>query len=520
MENALDKTVENNSQHNSRRIAKNTLVLYLRTVLVMCISLYSSRVILHSLGINDYGIYNVVGGFVTMFSVISSSLSSSISRFLTYEIGHGDKGMLNRIFSMSINIQLTVFFIIIILGETIGIWFLNTQMNIPQDRMVAANWILQCSILSFALSLMNVPFNALIIAHERMGVFAYITIYEAVSKLIIAYLLYISPWDRLIFYGILLAILSFSVLLFYGIYCYHHFEEAAYRRVHDQKLLREMSNFAGWSFFSNTAYIFNTQGVNLLINFFFGVAVNAARGVSVQVESIVTRFVNDFMLALNPQITKSYAQGDTQTMNDLVIRGAKFSMFLFLLLSFPILIETDYILDLWLVEVPEHTTAFIRLSVIGTMMMSIGNTGYTACMATGNIKRYSLWITSTGCLIFPLTYVAFAMGLPVESTYVIFIIIYFIVDMVRLWIMNSLLNFPVFLFVKEVFLRLICISAVSLVVPLGLVNMMSQSFLRLIVVGMACLICTCCSIWFVGLIDSERRLVKEKCLLLLSRFAR
>jgi O-antigen/teichoic acid export membrane protein len=467
-------------------------------------------VILLSLGVTDFGIYNVVGGFVAMFSVVSSSLSSSISRYLTYELGHGDRVKLNQIFSTSVHIQMIAFMFIILLGETLGVWFLNTQMNIPIERMYAANWVLQCSLLSFGISLLVVPFNALVIAHEKMGTFAYIGIFEAVSKLIIAYLLFVSPVDRLIFYALLLTALSASILLIYALYSRCHFEECRYMRVRDWKLMKEMSNFAGWGFFSNTAYIFNTQGVNILINFFFGVTLNAARGVAVQVESAVVRFVNDFMTALNPQITISYAKGDRQTMNSLVIRGAKFSMYLFLLLSLPILMETDFILHLWLVEVPEHTANFIRLSIIGTLMMSVGNTGYTACMATGYIKRYSLWITLTGCTIFPLTWIAFLMGMPVESAYVIFILVYFVVDMVRLWIMKSLLDFPVRAFLKEVFLNLLIMAALAVIVPLLFVGSMPQSLLRFIIVSITSVCCSMAAIWVFGLSMDEKSLLLAK----------
>ena len=502
---------------NNQRIAKNTLLLYMRSVLIMCISLFTSRVILQSLGVTDFGVYNVVGGFVAMFSVVSSSLSSSISRYLTYELGHGDKNRLNEIFSTSVNIQLIAFLFIIFLGETLGVWFLNTQMNIPVDRIDAANWVLQCSVLTFAINLMVVPFNALTIAHENMGGFAYISIYEAVSKLAISYLLFVSPCDRLVFYALMLSALSASILLIYVVYSRCHFEECRYKRVRNWTLMGEMSKFAGWGFFSNTAYIFNTQGVNILINFFFGVTLNAARGVAVQVESSVVRFVNDFMTALNPQITKSYAQGDRHTMNSLVIRGAKFSMYLFLLLSLPILMETDYILHLWLVEVPEHTANFIRLSIIGTMMMSVGNTGYTACMATGNIKRYSLWITLTGCTIFPLVWIAFLVGMPVETAYVIFILVYFIVDLVRLWIMRDLLDFPVMDFLKEVFGYLILISIVSSAIPLTIVHFLPQSFMRFISVSIVCISCTGLSIWYLGLNASEKLMLEQKTSSLLNR---
>lgn len=492
------------SANNNKRIAKNTLVLYVRTIVVMLISLFSSRIILDALGEKDYGTYNVIGGVVSMLSILSGALSSSISRYLTFELGHGDKKKLNQVFSTSINIQVSIAIIILIIGEILGVWFLNYKMNIPTERLYAANWVLHCSILTFTLGLITVPFNALIIAHEKMNIFAYVSIFDAVAKLSIAYLLYISPWDRLIFYAILLVFIPLSTLFFYSIYCNHKFAEAHYHTVHDKQLTKEMTQFAGWGFFTNSAYMFNTQGVNILINLFFGVSVNAARAVTVQVESVITKFVNDFMTAINPQITKSYAQGDMEGMYTLVIRGAKFSMFLFLLMSLPIILETDYILNLWLVKVPEHTVNFVRLSIIGTMMMSIGNTGYTACMATGNIKRYSLWITLVGCLIFPISYLAFYIGLPVETTYVIFILVYFAVDMVRLWLMKSMLHFPVWRFIRETFVKLLFISTLAIIIPFYIHYYMPQNFYRFVFVILSSVIICVLLIWLIGFTSIER----------------
>ena len=282
------------SSSNNKRIAKNTLLLYFRTFLLMAITLYTSRVVLATLGVDDYGIYNVVGGFVAMFSVISGALSSAISRFITFELGHGDKDKLSRIFSTSVNIQILLGILILILGETVGIWFLNNRMNIPIERMTAANWVLQCSLISFTINLISVPYNAAIIAHEKMKAFAYVSILEAVLKLAIVYLLLVSDTDKLILYAILHVFVALSIRLVYGIYCNRNFSECRYHLVYDKSLLKEMSGFAGWNFLTNGAYILNTQGVNLLINIFFGVAINAARGIVAQIDSAIMQFVNSF----------------------------------------------------------------------------------------------------------------------------------------------------------------------------------------------------------------------------------
>lgn len=494
---------------NGKRLAKNTLLLYVRTIFVMVVSLFTSRVILEALGIDDYGTYNVIGGVVVMFSVITGALSNAISRFITFELGKGDKDKLVRIFSTSINIQLFFSVIIILLGETIGLWFLNSKMNIPIERMYAANWVYQCSLITFVINLLSVPYNAAIIAHEKMSAFAYVSILEVSLKLLIVYMLFISPWDKLITYSVLLVIVSVVIRFSYSLYCNRHFEETKYHIVHDRVVVKEMTGFASWNILSNAAYLFNTQGVNILINLFFGVGVNAARGVATQVESAIMKFVTDFTTAINPQITKSYAQGELQSVYRLVCTGAKITFYLLFLLSLPVLIETDYILQIWLKNVPEHTAAFIRLSILGTMIDRLLFTGYTACMATGNIKRYVKWITSIGCLVFPIAYVVFKLGAPAESVYIVFACVYICVDMARLYIMKGLLQFPVAKFVKEVVFKVILVSGVSVALPLILLTFMPSGLERFIVSTIVCLVVTSISIYAIGLSKSERIKIKE-----------
>lgn len=498
------------TQANNQRIAKNTVLLYVRTIFVMLVSLYTSRVVLQALGVDDYGIYNVVGGFVSMFSIISSALTSTLMRFITFELGHGDKDKLKRIFSTGINIQIALSVLIVILIETFGVWFLNCKMNIPPERMTAANWVLHCSAITFVLGLLNVPYNAVIIAHEKMSVFAYISIIEVSLKLGVVYLLYLSQWDKLIIYAVLQAIVIIIIRIIYGLYCTRHFEESKYCRVNDRKLVREMFSFAGWSFFPNAAYLFNTQGVNIAINMFFNVSVNAARGIATQVQGAIMQFVDNFTMALNPQITKLYAAGERGDMERLVIRGAKFSYLLALIICLPVLVETKYILHLWLTEVPDHTVAFIRLAIIGTLIDRLGNTGYTACMATGNIKIYVIWITSIGCLVFPVTLLVYFLGAPVESTYIVYAIVYICVDAIRLWIMKWLLNFPVSEFLKEVILRIIIVTIVAVIIPIIFVSFIEQSFTRFILSVTLSMVSASLSAFLLGLTSSERIVVGER----------
>lgn len=502
--------MKDRSKQDNGRIVKNTLLLYMRTILVMIVSLFTSRVVLSALGVDDYGIYNVVGGVVAMFAVVSGALSASISRFITFELGRDDIEKLKRIFSTSINIQIGISLLILILGETIGVWFLNYRMNIPADRLSAANWVLQCSMITFIINLISVPYNAAIIAHEKMSAFAYVSILEVILKLLIVYLLYISTWDKLIVYSSLLVLVAMIIRMVYGVYCNRCFIETRYQLVYDRALIKNMTSFAGWGFFTNTAYIFNTQGVNILINMFFGVGVNAACGIAMQVETAIMKFVNDFTTALNPQITKSYAMKNFDAMNKLVIRGAKFSYFLLFILSLPILMETDYILGLWLEKVPEHTVAFVRLAIIGTMIDRLGNTCTTACMATGTIRRYVLWITSVGCLVFPITWLTFKLGAPVETAYLVFACVYICVDGVRLWIMKELLSFPVGEFVREVVWRIIVVSVIATIFPFIIIFIFDQSFSRLLVSVIVSVLTSFISIYFFGFTTNERIKITNK----------
>lgn len=498
------------SQVDNRRLAKNTMMLYMRTAFSMLISLITSRVTLQVLGIENYGINDAVGATIGMFSVVSGSLSGSISRFITYELGHGDINKLKRIFSTSLNIQLAIGAVIILLGETLGVWFLNTQMNIPAERMTAANWVLQFAIWSFFIGLTQVPYGACIVAHEKMNVFAWFSIVDSCLRLVIVYLLYISPYDKLITLSLLGFVVSLGMRIAQRIYCARTFEECHYQFVFDKGLLKEMTGFAGWSFLTNTAWIFNTQGVNLLINIFFGVTFNAARGVANSIQGYVTRFYGDFMTALNPQITKSYAAGELDEMNRLVCRGARFSYFLMFTLSLPFMFEAYQVLYLWLGLVPDYTVTFFRLSMIAALITLLGQTGFTACMATGRIKWYTIIITTVGCLVFPLTWIAFKMGLPVESTYIIYIVVYTLLDIIRLYIMRHLWGFPIMMYIRETFIPVVLVTVLAVIIPWAMYLEIPDSVLKSFAVMAASVICAGASVILVGLKKSERQMLTEK----------
>ena len=394
----------------SKRIAKNTLLLYVRMLLLMVISLYTSRVVLKALGIEDFGIYNVVGGVVGMFAIISGSLSASITRFLNYEMGKGSTSNLNHVFCSSVTIQLILSVIILIVAETIGLWFLNEKMTIPEDRLIATNWVYQLSIFTFIINLISVPYNAVIIAHEKMSVFAYIGIFEGLSKLIIAFTISISPIDHLITYSILMCCIAIVVRLVYGGYCKSHFEECKFKLVFDNKQLKEMFAFAGWNFIGAIAGVLRDQGGNVILNLFCGPVVNAAKGISSQVNNAVIGFVTNFTIALNPQITQSYSAGDRAYMQVLMYQGAKFAYCVLFILSLPIIINAPFILKLWLGNYPDYTVSFVRLTLLLSMWESIASPMSTGLLATGKIKWYQICVGGINLLNIPFSYFFLKLG--------------------------------------------------------------------------------------------------------------
>ena len=485
-------------------------MLYIRALFVMVISLYTSRVVLQVLGVENYGVYQVVGGLVAMFSVISSSLSAAISRFITFEIGRGDMERLKRIFSTSIIIQLCISLIVVVAVEIIGLWFMHSKMQIPDGRMEAAEWVLHCSALTFCINLLSIPYNACIIAHEHMKAFAYVSVLDALLKLGILFLIAYSPIDSLVTYAILLTVVAALIRLAYTVYCHRHFEETKTRLLFDKGIFKEMFGFSGWSFFNNTSFILNNQGVSMLMNVFFGVAVNAARGIAIQVESQVLQFVNNFTTALNPQITKSYANGDLDNMYKLVCRGAKFSFFSMLILSLPIILEAHQILSIWLTKVPEHTVIFVQLSMIMGMCDCIGTTGYTACMATGRLKRYSLTLTPLIVLEFPLSWLLFYYGASVESSYYLYIVIKLLVLFVRMYLMKRLIGLNCFMYIKEVFFPIILTTLFAIIIPVLIVVFMEENISRFMILLVVSTMSVMISVLYLGMTQTERNMILQK----------
>ena len=481
----------------------------------MGVSLFTSRVILQTLGVEDYGVYSVVGGLITMFSFINGGMISATQRYLTFEIGKGNLPQLKKVFSTSLQIHAIIALVIILLGETIGLWFLYEKMVIPQERMSAAFWVYQCSIVACVINIMSVPYNADIIAHEKMSAFAYISILDVIFKLAVVYLLYLIPWDKLIVYSIFLLSIQLIIRLVYARYCSKNFEEARYYHHIDTFLLKEMFAFAGWSFWGNLAGVLYTQGLNLMLNIFFGPIVNAARGVAIQVQTAVHQFVSNFQVALNPQITKSYALGNLSQMHALMFRSARFSFFLLFFLTLPVLLEIDFILKLWLKDVPPETAIFTRWMIGISLLHTVANPCMIANQATGKVKEYQAIVGGILLLILPISYILLKLGTPAYFVFIVHFIMELVAQVARMFMLRKLIDLPVQSYWKNIYIPIIAVMFISCLAPIYLHNSFSGGLIRLLIVVMGSFLSVGITTFFLGLTKEERRFFINKGMYLL-----
>lgn len=499
------------SNTNNRRIAKNTVFLYFRMILIMIVSLYTSRVILEELGVIDYGIYNVVGGIVTMFSFINASMSTSTQRFITFALGENNTVKLKKIFSISLLVHIGIAIIIALLAETIGLWFLNNKLSIPTERMYAANWVYQFSVFIFCTNITQVPYNAELIAHERMGIYAYISIIEVILKLLIVYLLSISPIDKLISYAFLLLCVQFAIRMAYKLYCKKNFKECTFTFIKEWALVKEMTSFAGWNAIGSVAWMFRGQGINMLLNIFFGPTINAAKGIASQVSNAIYSFVGNFQTALNPQITKDYAKKNMDEMENLVYTGTKYSYFLLLLLSLPICFNIDFILNLWLTEVPEYTSIFVIMTIIdGLVAIIFGTPFMTSISSTGNIKNYQIVVNTCIMASLPISYIFLRLGFSVISVFVILIFISAISGILRFYFCKRLIGFSVRHLVNKVLKPIFTTTTFSLIPTIIVVHLSyDNNVLKFFTTGTISLLSTLLSCWFIGLSQHEKSFVLQ-----------
>lgn len=505
---------------SNKRIAKNTIMLYIRMLLMMLVSLYTSRVVLATLGVTDFGIYGVVGGIVSMFSFINGAMATGTQRYLSYELGRGDMEQLKKVFSMSINIHFLLALVVLLLSETIGLWFFYEKMVIPADRFTAAFWVYQFSILAALVMILSVPYNAVIIAHERMSAFAYISIFEAVAKLLIVYLLLLCKWDRLIFYAALILFVQLLVRFIYGSYCKRHFSESRYYFVKEKVLFKEMLGFAGWNFWGNCAGMAFTQGLNLLLNMFFGPVVNAARTVSVQVQAAVTSFTGSFQTALNPQITKSYASGDLAFMHSLIFKSSKFTYLLLFVISLPVFLKADYILNLWLKEVPEYSVIFLRIMLCITVVDAVSNPFMTAAAATGKIKKYQTVVGLTLLSIVPISYIVLKFGAQPYAVFIVHLVVACCAFFIRIWVVRPLVNFSINSYFRSVLVPLIFFTLVAVILPSCYSYYTLNNFINLLVTVLLTVISTALFAYLLVLSKNEKQFLFQKLQLLKGRFIR
>ena len=491
---------------NNKTIAKNTLMLYMRAILMMGIGLYTSRIILKALGITDFGIYNAVGGIIAMFGFISSSLSNATSRFITIAIGRGDQDYTNRTYG-NIKVMYYILCVVIVLfAETVGLWFLFNKMTIPADRMSAAFWVYQYSVLSSVVGFISVPYNSAIIAHERMSAFAYISLLDATLKLVICFLLQMSPYDKLIVYATLLFFVGVIDRIIYAVYCNKRFEEVHAPARIDKEQLREILTMSGWSLSGNLFWILNTQGVNLILNVFFGPVVNAARGIAMQVQGVMGQFVTNFQTAINPQITKSYANVEYGRMHSLLHLSSKFSYFLMLLMSVPVFIEAPIILKWWLGTIPDNTIIYLRIILLYSVFATLANPLWIAVLATGKLKKYQLWDNMVQALVLPISYIAFKFFHAASYWVFIILLVAEIVEIfVRVWVVLPLINHKYLDYIREVVIPLVLVSFIAPLVPLALSNYLSTNeVVEFFMISVISVLSSLLFIWILGMKRSER----------------
>lgn len=510
-----------NTQTNNKRIAKNAAALYFRMIITMVVGLYTSRIILQALGVEDYGIYNVVGGFVSMFSLISASISGSISRFLTFELGSGDTEKLKRVFSTSIWVLCGLSFLVVIATETIGLWYLYNKMVIPSDRLEAAFWVFQISVLTFVINLVNMPYSASIVSHERMDVYAYISILDVVLKLLICYAVIVSPIDRLVFYAILLFSVGLINRVIYARFCKKHFEECTYQWRFDKALFKEIFGFAGWEFIGSSAAILRGQGANLLLNWAGGPLVNAANGIANSITGVVSGFVGNFTQAFNPQITKRYAAGEYESLMQLLIYGSKYSFYLLFLLALPVALNTEFILKLWLGIVPEHTVWFCRLTFIFLLAESISRPIITAKCATGKIRNYQIVVGGVLLLMLPISYIGLKAGLPVEWVAASNALTAILAIGARMYMLRG--DFPCWssrVYFTKVVLNVLSISTIAFVLPYISFVMLPVGWINLILTTIVSVLSSIITILYIGCGKGERALIFSKVKSIKTKFSR
>lgn len=493
--------------NNNKQIAKNTLFMYLRMGVTMLVGLYVSRIVLQQLGVEDYGLYNVIGGIIAMFSFINGSMVNVSTRFITVYLAKNDTKMLNNIFSMSFLIHFSIGVVILLLGETIGLWYLNNKLVIPEGREFAAHWLYQLSIISCILSILYVPYNGLIVAHERMKAFAYISVMDSMLKLLIAIMIAYSPFDKLIFYGTLLAGVSFLDIIIYFVYCRKNFKESILVFYWNKAIFKRMLEFAGWALIGNFSYLFYSQGINLMLNAFCGPAVNAARGVAVQVEGVIRQFAGNVQVAINPQIIKSYTSNELERMYALIFTSSRLCFYLLYIISLPIMIEADFILNLWLGTVPNHTVNFVRLILCISILDALINPMFTANLACGKLKIYHMSLSILMYAFMFVTYFSIRQTLLPESVFVTLLIATILGVVLRIFILEKQIGLSKLTYIHKVLLPIISVAVISCVLPITSHLIIDNNIARFFISSLLSIISVLVTSYYIGMDKTEKQLV-------------
>ena len=498
-------------RNDNRRIAVNTGILYVRMLLIMAITIYTSRILLKALGITDYGIYNVVGSAVTLFSFLNSCLIPVTQRYLSIELGKRNYKRLNTVFNVSISIHVFIALVIVVLCETCGVWLLNCKMVIPADRLVAANWCFQLSLLGLVLSIISIPYNGLIISHEKMNAFAYISLVDVLLKLVICYVVDNFHSDRLILYGVLIVVAQTLSQFLYWAYC-KKFQESKLCFVGYGALHKEILRIAGWGLFAHIPYAINTSLINMLLNMFFSPIVNAARGISVQVTSALQQFSTNLQTSVTPQITKSYAMNDYERMLFLIINSSRFSIYLLFIIVLPVYMRLEDILSLWLVEVPEYTSSFIRITIIGSFLTCLQTPLTVGLRSQGNIGKPFFWSGIAELFVVPICYLFLLFEYSPTTVFIVQVVVELLVLVIRVYYCNILIGLSISKYVWNAlvypFSVVIVISGVSFL-TLSNISVSDTGFWYLLTVSLFCIILSLIMICMLGLRKSERKKISE-----------
>ena len=494
-------------KQENRRIFKNSILLYIRMFFTLLIGLYTSRAILKVLGVQDYGIYEVVGGIVTFFTFLNATMAAATQRFLNFEIGRRNKERLHKVFCTALNIHIIIAILIVIIAESAGIWFINNKLTIPADRIIAAHVVFQCSLFTAVLSITQVPYNALIVAHEKMSVYAYVSVAGSLLKLLLVLLISIISFDHLILFAIFMFFKETIILMVYRVYSLTKFKESKYEFLWDRQLIKEIGGFAGWNLSAHLVNMAKNQGVNVLLNMFYGPILNAARGIASQVQGTLIQFSDSFQIATVPQITKRYASGDISDSNNLIIKGSKFSILLLVIVMLPIIIEVRTLLGLWLVEVPPHAIIFTRLCLISTLCNAFSGLLVYGALATGKVKRYQMVMSSIISMQFISVWILFRYGMRPEVMYITEMLCYIIALIARLILLKSMIQFPVARYLKEVVLNSIIVFLLSFILPYYFHIIIDRWFVRIACVFSSSILISLFLSYLIALNDNEKQMI-------------